>query len=534
MSVRSGYAHFFEPSQSFFNCATRVVRADCIDVGEAEGKIRPEAGSWIDAYTLYHEYAHFLQYYTTTYGYLFHASFEQYLMCTDLLAGEGYAGYDDLLRRAPLLGSEIPHPTYEWLIPAARHFKRTADALGSRGSFAEYLTADGRPDTERAIRDAVEVMKAPFPYVYFVYREPDDEHFAGHEQADVSTMKSFSNRKVLESHAHALAYLWMYEMLIDSQKKPEAEALEKFFEANAVGPYRPFKLLFKSLASREAAVVYCILCDIALNPAILTTSRNLCASKYFEPTARLARYAGIAFQCIIPPRGGEEFIEWQHGTVQRLREALSAEGIDDISLSLPQLTSVDSDAFANSKAFDSLMGIVDDSVARIGSSGSYLRPLQRWSGEYYRTARIALRLRLRRPLLLGGSTKDDVVDATNSVGWPAVVSSKNEHRAIIPRAALTDRRDSHWFFSYPPQSRAPRAILHVADWITMLDRVGEMNRDEILRNPPDHSPEQADQLFWRFTMDYETAEGGAPIIGQWPEIFAGKREQSPAQARETN
>lgn len=495
------------------------MRAGNIKIPESEGEIRLASGDWNSIYTLLHEYAHFLQYYATTYGYLFHATFEKYLMCLDLLAGEGYAGSNDLLRRAPLLKSEQAHPVYQWLVPAAQHFKQTSDALGGLGRFPDYRTASGELDSDRAIQAALEIFDAPFPYVYFVCRAPDDEHFKDHEPSAISMIKRFSNRKVLESHAHAVAYLWAYDILTSLRRYQEAQALQDFFEVNAVGPYEPFRLLFRHLSSREATLVYCILCDVALNPAIPTTHRTLCASSYFEPAARLARYARSSFQNHIPSRETTDFAEWQHRVVETLREVLDDEGTSDVTLRLPQLVNADLDMFADSRAFDSLLALTSDSVEKMGEGNHYVRPLQRWSGEYYRTARTAAVLRQGRPLLLGGATKGDVIDAANKLGWPTLVISHEKGRMLIPRVSLVDARDSQWFSGYSGESRKARIGLHVADCITMLDRVGGMNAGGILSNPLDHSPESPEQVFRRFALDYDTAAGGVPIMPKWPEIL---------------
>ncbi|WP_146605863.1 hypothetical protein [Micromonospora craterilacus] len=451
-------------------------------------------------------------------------TFEQYLMCLDLLAGEGYGGREDLLKRAPLLTSPNPHPAYEWLIPAARHFKRVSDALGGAGSFPRYLGTDGLPDLAQIRADLTATFEAPFPYVLFVFQEHDSPYDYETPQA-VEEIRRSSTRQVLESHAHALAYLWLSDILAAKGRRAELGQLQSFFESNSVGPYRPFRLLFNTLTTREAAQVYCALCDLALNPAIPATRRTTCDSRFFDPTARLAQYAYSSFQNIMPTRGLDRDAGWHYRVLESLHQLVAQGGLD-VSLTLPHIAQASrrSDGmFAYAEGFRNMLESTVAAIAEQRASVGYVRPLQRWSDEYYRTASQGATLRQHRPLLLGTGSSEEVLAAIGMLGWPTLVSQHGSTREIWPRELLVDWRDNHWFGT---GHRDPRVTLHVPDWISMLDRLGHLDGQKAFQCSFDHGPEDPNVVFKRFALEYDENRGRSlPILRPFSEVVGGLKWQ---------
>jgi hypothetical protein len=63
----------------------------------------------------------------------------------------------------------------------------------------------------------------------------------------------------------------------------------------------------------------------------------------------------------------------------------------------------------------------------------------------------------------------------------------------------------------------------------MSDHAGVLFRRQWTRR--DHGPELAEQVFWRFTLDYESSIGSVRVIRQWPEVLRDKYE-SPSEVSE--
>jgi hypothetical protein len=232
--------------------------------------IEPKEANWRDFLTAFHEWAHFYQFASTTYGFYYHylTALQLYLVNGFLRVFEG-----DLAKlELPLttLGdgismSSLPSsPLWHVHLRLISLLERLRTAVYGYSPFDFTLTeASPKGFGELEVFSKVVEQMMGWPGIA-IGRIPNFTYRSGNHRYRIDDL--------LESHAHALGALWFAEAARDVGLPPSLlQSVQDHFNENAIGPYGAFLRLVGNykIDNRYKIATFCTMCDLALNPLVL-------------------------------------------------------------------------------------------------------------------------------------------------------------------------------------------------------------------------------------------------------------------------
>jgi hypothetical protein len=231
---------------------------------------RPTEETWRKNWKVYHEWAHFYQFVTTSYGALFRAA----TMAQMLTVANLVSAYDGTRSRCqlPLLANESrPLQEHGHHVTSDSPWQVELRIAGLLEDYRELIYGykvtkpgfeEGR-DPERSLFLMLIHEQYGLPPISFVW-----SHESLPEEAAI--VADFEINDLLESHAHALSSLWLIQTverlgLARSIRDAALDATDRL----AIGPYgRFFDVAANAGHVKKGYLMHtiCTLCDLALNP----------------------------------------------------------------------------------------------------------------------------------------------------------------------------------------------------------------------------------------------------------------------------
>jgi hypothetical protein len=370
---------------------------------------RPTPDNWRSTLSLLHEWAHFYQFATTSYGFLYQVlTFAQAYMVNGLLTI-----YDPRKRRCslPLLnaGAKVdlksdPHLRICYILENLR---------GAVYGYAPFPDSFGSIFKEWMIASEVlaEIFGAPR---IFIGRVPDEVPISGAFRYRIDDL--------LESHAHALSCVWLMQILErDGLPRRITEELLEHANKMAVGPYRSFLKYELPVPEKDQMYAFCTLCDIALNPPGFHWETKAPVvhfpDRVWNPVERMWRYVRLTQEGLLPvpervkPGFERDFLEG-------FKRALNLEG----EYVLPWSGDPEHKLGHLRKKAQRLLEIKDVPQAL---SLTWLDRIETFS--------IASAVREQFPLILGGNNILDLDVLVRSVRGPVAISQLPSRTRFFPR-----------------------------------------------------------------------------------------------------
>ncbi len=390
--------------------------------------LRPTLDTWQDHLKAFHEWVHFYQFASTSYGIMYRAAtMAQVLAVARLLRFYEPAGGRC---RLPLTSNNIPSlitlgqgpesVQAQWqtelrLVQLLEEYRTTI--YGYRVAKPQAAAAT---EPERRLFLMVLQEEVGLPPLLFVWPHewlPDE----------AAAINLIDTKVMLESHAHALAGLWMIQA-VERFHLPD-ELREKalaYTDRLAKGPYGRF--LGVKAEPEYLLHTICTLCDLALNPPGFTKWPPQTTTVMFDttwaPVSRLLHLLALHSEGRLPhlsmSRAG-----WQLQFLQELHGTLDS-GWDQY---FPPYDRV---------PWNGAQGLVSDIVGKVLGSidKSFLPPvaalyLEDWFQSY--AAVDLMRSSIPEPLLLAGNSIEDLERLVATAGAPTVLVRQGQSDHVFPR-----------------------------------------------------------------------------------------------------
>jgi hypothetical protein len=374
----------------------------------------PTPESWRKNLAAIHEWVHFYQFATTTYGFLYQAlTFAQAYMVNGFLTL-----YQPRKKRChlPLIkaGEALSikkKPKWSVHLRAAYLLEDLRKAVYGYAPFPESFSP--KLDEWQLIGEVLnQVCGTPKIYITQV---PDGVPASGALRYRIDDL--------LEAHAHVLSSMWLMQT-VEQYGLPRriTEAVVEHANKVAVGPYKAFLEYELPVPEKHRMYTICALCDIALNPPGFHFEETkgqllLFPDQVWSPVERMWRYLHMTIQGDLPvPERTEAGFEWQY--LESVKEALKMEG----NYVLPFSGS------AEGKLEDlrkKSLGLLKSQDVPLSLSLTWLDRIQTFS--------IASSVREEFPLILAGNHVQDLELLTRSVGGPIVISDLPDRQRFFPR-----------------------------------------------------------------------------------------------------
>ncbi len=453
----------FEPNTSSVGLPFQITE-------DLAGLLSPTVDNWRQAHQVMHELVHFYQFYATSWGLLHQVlGRTQFLLLSGFL--REYADADSTVK-LPLLEageSMAALPDNDQEDPRALlRFVFLLERLRRHVFGYEPAPADVLPDDE--VQWLVEVLYEGFGLPKLtVSRRPAETAVVDH---------GYRIDDLLESHAHALSSLWMFQAVERHGLADEIrQAVLRVGNRFAAGPYGTLLGFARRLpvAEHMQLSMFCTICDVALNLVdprwVLGLGANpatfhVVSEEVFDPVANSLRLLSGTIDGAYPTLGTPGTIDSLvgsylddlasiAGTPAHLSQG--APGLDEI------LTSPLVGMLRSRRDQELLNTVALDTVGSYGAAGRARREHQ--------------------PLLLGGVMIEDLAVLLAAIGLPNILSTVGPaptgvHPAfrVLTGLSVLDGRQHHDGPS--PGWQAAKEDVEVVS--TMRDLL-VMTRDEIAR-----------------------------------------------------
>jgi len=256
--------------------------------------LRITEDNWQDSLELVHEYAHFYQFSTTSFGFLNRMlAFAQVFLVLAFL--DGYRS-DKKRCKLPLtksgssasLSSQVPWQMILRMIYVLEQFRETI--YGYR-PFAASVSEAFSNETAIVMR----ALRNLYGFPQYILVDPPEGVFKLDREV-------YRIDELLESHAHALAGLWLLQ---EARQRDFSTAIvhviKEHLQKLTVGPYASFfRHIRKDGDVERRLLTHCMLCDLALNPPIFhypglsPETAILLLETYWCPAYRLLSLQSVA------------------------------------------------------------------------------------------------------------------------------------------------------------------------------------------------------------------------------------------------
>ena len=388
----------------------------------------PSEKTWSRMLQTCHEWAHFYQFSTTSYGHLYQTLSHAQTM-TLVLALQTYREQDYRLP-LPLLNT-VEQVDFQRALDhddMTRGFLRLAYILERYRRFIFGYSEAPEP-FGRFVKDEWAVARN---FLWNMYGTPrlSITNYQGNAAFKVRD-KGYRITDLLESHAHALSSLWMMQK-IQRHDLPKAISRQIMDHANdrAVGSYGALLRFAPDLpvSGDQQLFTFCALCDMALNPPGLNRFNAkqwvTIPDVVWDPTTRALEYlvGTIEGNLSVPTVDLADYPAWEHRYLDAVREDLGIAGNNIVM-------TVDLDRY------------LDPAVSKIlpCSSDEVELPVQlvalSWL-DSIGTYGIAVRLRETVPMLLGGATIEELEYLVKHLAGPNAIYRGGEQDKIFSRICM--------------------------------------------------------------------------------------------------
>jgi hypothetical protein len=397
--------------------------------------LRPGPGNWRENWKAYHEWAHFYQFVTTSYG----AYYRSLTMAQLLSVARLLLTYEvEATRfRLPLLANEAA-PLTE-LVEAERYDPAQPVDLRLIALLEDYRRLVygykvAKPGHEESWEDERRLFLGVTQDMFGL---PPLSFYWTSEwlPLEAEVLAQFEISDLLESHAHALSTLWLHQA-VERFELPRSIAEESLEEANryAIGPYgRFFDVAWNCLkvAPKHHSHALCTLCDLALSPPGFNewqagTSVAM-PDTTWSPLTRLVHLFSLAHNGRLPKM---DFTTpgWQWAFM------------DDLGRSVDPMWAEYFPPY-ESAPFDTSQELVEtvSEKVRAAVDGSLIPPE---AGLYlidgFETYALSDRLRglAEAPCLLGGNTIEDLQLLVEAVGGPSLITPPGGSGKVFSRVCM--------------------------------------------------------------------------------------------------
>jgi hypothetical protein len=373
----------------------------------------PTLESWRKTLTAIHEWVHFYQFATTTYGFLYQSlTFAQAYMVNGFLTL--YQPQKERCR-LPLIkmGETLSiEGESKWSVHL-RAVYLLEDLRKAVFGYAPFSEFSSPKFAEWLVIGKVLNQICGTPNIY-ITQVPKGVPASGAWRYRIDDL--------LEAHAHALSSLWLMQT-VEKYGLPRriTEMLLEYANEVAVGPYKAFLNYQLPVPDEHRMYTFCALCDIALNPPGFHFEENAKLVSFpdqvWSPVERMWRYLHMTLQGDLPvPERKEAGFEWQY--LERAKASLQMEG----DYVLPFSGNADGKLEDLRKKSLRLLEIKD---VPPGLSLTWLDRIQAFS--------LANSVREQFPLVLAGNHVNELELLTRSIGGPIVISNLPDRRRFFPR-----------------------------------------------------------------------------------------------------
>jgi len=384
------------------------------DLGDLLPNIfKPTRADWRKNLVALHEWAHFYQFATTTYGFLYQTfTFAQAYMVNGLLSL-----YDPRKGRCrlPLLASGataglVSQPPWHLHLRISYLLEQLRNAVYGYAPFPEVL---GDPSGEwMAVFEVLsEICGTP---KIVITRTPGEAPLSGAHRYRIDDL--------LESHAHALSSIWLMQ-IVERDELPRCITDELLQHANevAVGPYRAFLQHALPVPDRDRMYAFCALCDIALNPPGFHIENQrpmvLIPDQVWSPVERMWRYMALTQEGRLPvPNRDKPGFEWEF--LKKLKDSLTNERDYVLPFSANPERKLED-------LREKTLGLLRIEDVPEALSLTWLDRIQAFS--------LANAAREQIPLILAGNHIQDLEVLIRSVGGPVAISRLQDRTRLFPR-----------------------------------------------------------------------------------------------------
>jgi len=392
---------------------------------------KPDLTNWKWNYQLFHEWAHFYQFTTTSYGFLYNVfTYCQFLMVNGFLrtyGGEvpGYPRGADAKKkfrcRLPLLeegenSSLETEDLWRGNLRVVYNLEQYRNSIFGYSDFPVPITDFLKSEEFATISGLGTTLGMP---TIFVGHTPEKFYSSTHR---------YKIDDLLESHAHALASLWLYDA-VDKYKLPKkiSADIREYSASMAIGPYGNLLKYGEILPTdnRMKLYVFCALCDIALNPFCFYSDKQKAITvtgHSWSPVERFWHLINLAGEKRIrmPDFKKYPYPDFQHKFIEHL--------ISDCMKEIRVLYTIPPDL-----TIDHILAPLIEKADHFMKTGDVPESLcLRWLdiiGSY----KVAFENRKVVPLLLAGGNIDELKLLMRSVGGPSLFHKSNGSSRVYHR-----------------------------------------------------------------------------------------------------